>query len=60
MAVFSQIWPVIWSEMKEEIKVSWFVALDLPGIRNIPILVNLSPVLRFIVCVKMFKLADQC
>lgn len=37
--------------MREEIKVSWCVALDQPGIRNNPIPVNLSPVLRF-VCVE--------
>lgn len=37
--------------MKEEIKVSWCVALDQPAIRNNPIPVNLSPVLRF-VCVE--------
>lgn len=36
MTVFSQILSVILSEMKEEIKVSWFVSLDLPEIRNIP------------------------
>lgn len=34
--------------MKEEIKVSWCVALDQPGIRNNPIPGNLSPVLRFV------------
>lgn len=46
-------------EMKEEIKVSWFVALDLPEIQNNPISVNIPPVFASLVW-KMFKLAGQC